>query len=77
MIAATGRRLSAEEQIVECRECGERNRDEARFCAVVRVALSLACASCGSELRAGARFCDSCGAAVARDAPARASCARR
>ena len=54
---------------MKCAECGELNRDEARFCASCGSALSATCNSCGAELRADARFCDSCGAAVSADAP--------
>ncbi len=52
-----------------CPNCGQGNREGARFCAGCGGALAVACLSCGADLPAGARFCDACGAPVSQTDP--------
>ena len=56
---------------MECAQCGEANRDGARFCAECGAPLARRCASCQAELRPAAKFCDECGTPVG-NAPAAA-----
>ncbi len=63
---------------MECEQCGEANREGARFCSGCGTALARRCAHCQAELRPTAKFCDECGtpvgsAPVAPAAPAAAA----
>jgi len=49
---------------MNCPECEQDNREQARFCDACGAQLVVRCSSCGSELRARARFCDGCGEPV-------------
>ncbi len=47
---------------MRCRDCGEENREGARFCLGCGGRLAAACVRCGADLPHAARFCDECGA---------------
>lgn len=58
---------------VECAQCGEVNREGARFCAECGAPASHRCANCAAELRPTAKFCDECGTPTAATPPAAAA----
>jgi class 3 adenylate cyclase/tetratricopeptide (TPR) repeat protein len=62
---------------LDCRACGEANRDGARFCARCGQRLLARCTTCDSELPDSARFCDACGAPVADRLPDLAASTRK
>ena len=56
---------------MECVECGEANRDGARFCSGCGAALARRCCQLQAELRPTAKFCDECGTPVGSTADRR------
>ncbi len=58
---------------VECAQCGEVNREGARFCAECGAPATHRCANCAAELRPTAKFCDECGTPTAVTPPAAAA----
>lgn len=57
----------AAEATRRCRDCGEENETDARFCRGCGHTFELAvrCPKCGESCEPDARFCDQCGASVA------------
>ncbi len=55
---------------MKCVECGQENREQARFCDECGTPLLVRCAACGQANRAAAKFCDGCGAVLSRNEPA-------
>ena len=49
---------------MDCAQCGEANRDGARFCGACGAPLALRCANCNAELNPKLKFCDECGTPV-------------
>lgn len=54
---------------MQCPQCRQHNRDEARFCRECGLAFGMSCTNCGSQLAAGSKYCDSCGAAASAIGP--------
>lgn len=57
---------------MDCAQCGETNRDGARFCGECGAPLARRCSSCDAELDPRQKFCDGCGTptgAAAASAP--------
>jgi class 3 adenylate cyclase len=51
-----------------CPNCGNGNREDARFCASCGNSLARSCPNCGAGVEAGARFCSNCGTALSATA---------
>jgi uncharacterized membrane protein YvbJ len=62
---------------MQCRACGEDNREGRRFCGQCGAELTLGCPACGAANEPADRFCGACGepltAAAAAPAPAAAT----
>ncbi len=54
---------------MQCPQCRQDNRDEAKFCRECGMAFAISCASCGNYLKEGSKYCDSCGSAASVIAP--------
>ncbi|MBK5289540.1 MAG: zinc ribbon domain-containing protein [Acidimicrobiia bacterium] len=54
---------------MDCAQCGEANRDGARFCGECGAILARRCASCNAELNPKLKFCDGCGTPTSAAAP--------
>src|SRR5436305_14911002 len=48
---------------MDCRSCGHRNREGARFCAECAAPLvgTVGCPSCGADQPSSTKYCDNCG----------------
>jgi class 3 adenylate cyclase/tetratricopeptide (TPR) repeat protein len=49
---------------MQCPQCRQDNRDDAKFCRECGVPFGTFCTTCRSHLRPGSKYCDSCGSAV-------------
>jgi len=55
---------------MQCQQCHQNNREQAKFCEGCGTRLTAKCAACSTELGPGARFCSACGTPVAGPLPA-------
>ena len=49
---------------MQCPQCRQENRDDAKFCRECGMAFGTFCTACRSPLRPGSKYCDNCGAPV-------------
>ena len=54
---------------MDCAQCGETNRDSARFCGECGSPLVRRCPNCNAELDPKLKFCEACGVPTAAAAP--------
>ena len=50
---------------MQCPQCQQSNRTEAKFCKTCGTKLDLACPTCGTANESGAAYCDNCGSPIA------------
>jgi class 3 adenylate cyclase len=55
---------------VKCPDCGNENREDAKFCRGCGTSFQSACPKCGANLSSHDRFCDSCGYHLGLETPA-------